>query len=180
MPDILFVNMPWSGVNIPSLGLALLTSILKEQEELEAETYYGNLHFSELLQKHFDSLDDPGRFDCSDGIDRLTRFRRQEYYSRDLVDEYIFSSHTKTPGSEEDEAYWKVFAEHDENRHTMAMWKEARKVVAPFLDEALEEIQRRNCKVIGFTSMFGQNVASLMLAERVKQVMPDAKQPKKV
>ena len=173
MPDILFVNMPWSGVNIPSLGLALLTSILREQG-LEAETYYGNLHFSELLHRHFDDIDDLQPFDCDDGVDRLARFIKQEYYSRDLVDEYIFSSHKLTPGGEQDAAYWRVFTEHEENRYAVDLWQEARKVVAPFLDEALAEVQRHDCKIIGFTSMFGQNVASLLLAERIKQAMPDS------
>ncbi len=48
----------------------------------------------------------------------------------------------------------------------------ARQAVAPFLDACLAEIVERRPRVLGFTSIFQQHVASLALARRVKAVLP--------
>lgn len=171
MSKILFINMPWSSVCIPSLGLALLSSILK-QRGVEASTYYANLDFSQLLYEHFESLPENqlSRFD--DGlVGRTRQFLTQEYYSRDLVDDYIFSSCAEEH-HKDDDAFWDLFGESQENRKATPLWKEARNIIPAFLDACMREIKIRDCKIFGFTSMFGQNIASLMLAERIKAEIP--------
>jgi ribosomal peptide maturation radical SAM protein 1 len=49
----------------------------------------------------------------------------------------------------------------------------ARDRAVSFLDWCVEEIVRRPPKVLGFTSMFEQHLASLALARRLKQALPD-------
>jgi len=172
MSRILFVNMPWSAVHIPSLGLALLTSIL-EQRGVKTSTYYANLDFSEMLYGHLATFQTNDASEPGSTV-RLNQFLTQEYYSRELVDEYIFSSSADDENSVRDRAFWNLFSESRENRESVPLWLEARKLVPAFLDHCVEEIKRRGCKIVGFTSMFGQNAASLALAKRIKHKIPES------
>ena len=49
----------------------------------------------------------------------------------------------------------------------------ARSFVDAFLDECLEEIVAARPRVVGFTSIFQQHLASLSLAKRIKAVLPE-------
>ena len=169
---MLLVNMPWSAVQIPSLGLALLTSIL-EQRGIRTSTYYANLDFSEMLYEHFATS--PTGFEFGPGSSiRLMQFLTQEHYSRDLVDEYIFSSSANDENIARDQAFWGLFSECDESRESVPLWQEARKLVPAFLDRCMEEIRRRDCRIVGFTSMFGQNARIAGVAKRIKHELPES------
>jgi len=49
----------------------------------------------------------------------------------------------------------------------------ARAAVASFLDDCFDEVVRRRPRILGFTSVFQQQLASLALASRVKQALPE-------
>ncbi|HXB89808.1 RiPP maturation radical SAM C-methyltransferase [Mycobacterium sp.] len=48
-----------------------------------------------------------------------------------------------------------------------------RAAVASFLDDCVDEVMRRRPRILGFTSVFQQQIASLALASRVKQALPE-------
>ena len=125
-----------------------------------------------MLYEHFATS--PTGFEFGPGSSiRLMQFLTQEHYSRDLVDEYIFSSSANDENIARDQAFWGLFSECDESRESVPLWQEARKLVPAFLDRCMEEIRRRDCRIVGFTSMFGQNAASLALAKRIKHELPE-------
>src|SRR5262249_35990741 len=49
----------------------------------------------------------------------------------------------------------------------------ARELVGPFLDACVAEVVARRPRVLGLTSIFQQQLASLALAKRVKAALPD-------
>ena len=103
---------------------------------------------------------------------RRTRFLTQDYFPRTLVDEYIFSANYNKKDEKDKRKYWDLFLEREENRLMYRFWKEAQTLVPGFIEDCLEEIRARQPDVVGFTSMFGQNMSSLSLARRIKQELP--------
>lgn len=171
MSRVLLVNMPWSAVSIPSLGLGLLSSILKNQG-IQASIYYANIHYSQILVHHHSSLLHKQESSIEEMEDNERGFLVQESDARDLVDEYIFSSIYYAYNEEENQKYWDLYLSRDGNRQSISRWQEAQKLIPRFYDEAIAEIKDRNCRIIGFTAMFGQNISSLALARRIKQEIP--------
>ena len=54
----------------------------------------------------------------------------------------------------------------------VAELKRARRLAAPFLERALAEVLAHRPRLVGFTSVFQQHVASLALARRIKEASP--------
>ncbi|MCI0570985.1 MAG: RiPP maturation radical SAM C-methyltransferase, partial [Myxococcaceae bacterium] len=62
---------------------------------------------------------------------------------------------------------------HPVSEAVIARLLAAREEVDAFLDECLEEVVAARPKLVGFTSIFQQHLASLALARRVKEALPD-------
>jgi ribosomal peptide maturation radical SAM protein 1 len=61
---------------------------------------------------------------------------------------------------------------HTFDESVIAGMRRAREVAEPYLDQCLRDVPWESYDLIGFTSTFGQNVASLALARRIKQRHP--------
>jgi ribosomal peptide maturation radical SAM protein 1 len=166
-PDgVLLVCMPFGGVFSPSIGLSLLKAELAAQR-IPAHVLYCSIRFAELVGQDFYHKLSNGGLPSVDN----------------LAGEWIFSR-ALFGASPENEAY----VDEILRKRTTWMTTESEKPASPalierilrarcevdgFLEWCRDEVLRARPKVVGFSSMSQQHVASLALARLVKQSLPE-------
>lgn len=165
--DVLLVSMPFGPLFSPSLGLSLLQPQLAARG-LTCRIEYFTLPFAERIGESLYSKI------CSEN----------RAMSRAFVGEWIFSHALFDWSAEHDERY---FAEvllkppawlgrnptrppaPGELRAILA----ARDAATEFIDWCADRIVASRPRIVGFTSVFQQHLASLALARRIKARLPD-------
>lgn len=166
--NVLFVNMPFSSL-FPSIGVSLLTSILKSRG-IGARVEYLNLDYAARVGP------ETYRFLCV-GVP-----------SQALIGDYVFASCLSPDRGRDYDAYFRwVYDEfltpdghvavspHTFAVHPVASGERLRllcETAGQFLDDCLERIDWLAYDVVGFTTTFAQNTASLALACRLKERYP--------
>jgi ribosomal peptide maturation radical SAM protein 1 len=159
--------MPFGHVFSPSIGLSLLKAELAAQG-LPASIRYFSLRFAELIGRHlYHGIASDTRPSIEDLVGEWI-FSRALFGSRAWDGEYVdeilrrhatwTSNHAAPPASD-------AFIDRI---------LRARERSADFLQWCLGEVLRARPRLVGFTSMFQQHVASLALACLVKQSLPEA------
>jgi hypothetical protein len=163
---IVLVCMPFGHVFSPSIALGLLKAELAEQG-LTADVRYFSIRFAELVgQAFYYGVSCEGRPSLQDlagewifsGALFGNRVDEREY-----IDEVLrrrFRRGTRRPSPAASPALIRRI-------------ERARQRVDGFLEWCLDEIVRVRPKIVGFTSMFQQHVASLALAQRIKEARPE-------
>ena len=167
MPDVLLINMPFTNLFTPSIGLGLLKASLTGNG-ISAKGIDFHLRFAELIGQ-----------EVYHSIERKT-------YPEHLVGEWIFSEslfhNSKNSNLENyvssvlrintvdlgEPVYGETLLNELEAGIQMARGR-----VNDFLDECLERVLTHHPRVVGFTSMFAQHVAALSLAKRIKSSQPE-------
>ncbi|HUS11176.1 MAG TPA: RiPP maturation radical SAM C-methyltransferase [Pyrinomonadaceae bacterium] len=166
--DVALVNMPFGSLQTPSIGLSLLQASLG-RFNICSHIFYFTFRFAELIG--------PSTYS------RITT----ETHSHDLVGEWIFSPalfpgrsnselkqyvvdvlDKRLNGSSQACAYLRPLPGDFVNEIVSAGGK-----VEGFLTECLEKIAECAPAVVGFTSVFQQQLSSLSLAKRIKERCPD-------
>ncbi|MFN7918188.1 MAG: RiPP maturation radical SAM C-methyltransferase [Vicinamibacterales bacterium] len=164
MADVVLVSMPFGPLQRPSLALSLLQPPL-DARGISTQVRYLAIPFAERI-----------------GVD-LYQSIASGYRptTREQAGEWVFSHalHAQTP--EQVNAYLDEvlrrkghFGSHavPPKRLVDAVVR-ARDAVLPFLDECADLVLDANPRLVGFTSIFQQHVASLALARRLKARRPD-------
>jgi ribosomal peptide maturation radical SAM protein 1 len=152
---IALVNMPFSSIVRPSIGISLLKSAI-EKHGFNCDNYYFNLKFPLYigLENYITISDAPPTA---------------------LVGEWIFSD--AAFGYKIDDGYLNEiddkFARRRKGSLTPELLMSIREKVEPFLYDCLETVDWNSYDIIGFTSVFEQNVASLAMARRIKERWPN-------
>ena len=152
---VLLVCMPFSGVGRPPLGISLLRAALV-REGVECDIAYPNLRLAETLgAASYDRIADQlpveamaGEWVFSAALNQRGRSPDQEY-----VDEIL-------------RARWKL-PEQD-----VDLIRDARSQASRFLRELFATVAWDRYQLVGFTSSFMQNAASLALARMIKEKYP--------
>jgi ribosomal peptide maturation radical SAM protein 1 len=166
--DVVLINMPFTNLTAPSLALGLLRASLTRLG-VSAKSLYFHLRFAEII-----------------GRDLYVTIET-ETYPEQLVGEWVFAeSLFQHPKSRDLESYVKNILEiktidmPDEPVYSKDLLdrlipaiKKAKTAVAAFLDECVETVLSYEPRIVGFTSLFQQHVASLSLAARIKSLSPD-------
>lgn len=168
MSEVVLVNMPFTVLSAPSIALGLLKSALTR---IGVNSTSLNLHlrFAELISQ--------------DTYTYIEKIAHPEH----LVREWIFSeslfNHPKNKDVDDyrravlsvktvDDPERPIYSEACLDEFVPAILK-ARARVEDFLDQCLETVLAYRPRVVAFTSMFEQHVASLSLAKRIKSLRPD-------
>ncbi len=163
--DVVLVSMPFGPLFNPSFGLSLLKSALV-RTGISVEVRYFTIAFAELVGEPAYS-----------GI-----ALNGEVVARELAGEWVFSRGLFDESPRDVDRYIEDIlvkrSAHPSkgkpvSRGLLNHILKARDRAIAFLDWCVEEIVRRPPKVLGFTSMFEQHLASLALARRLKQALPD-------
>jgi ribosomal peptide maturation radical SAM protein 1 len=168
MIDVLLVSMPFGPLMSPSLGLSLLQPQV-EARGLSCRIEYFTLPFAERIGERLYS--------------KITTESRA--MSRAFVGEWIFSHALFDWDAAHDERY---FADvllkppswlgrnptRPPGRGELRAILQARDAARTFVDWCADRIVAAQPKIVGFTSVFQQHLASLALAKRVKTRLPGA------
>lgn len=160
---IVLVSMPFDSPFHPSMGLSLLKAGLASSG-IPVSILYLTLRFAERI-----------------GTSAYANIEWLVPSVRDLCGEWVFSAALFGPAHADPEPYlrdvvrpgWPPRDDESVREAFIADLLAARDDVDAFLDEAVDDIARRRPRIVGFTSVFQQQVASLALARRLKQRHPD-------
>ena len=155
---VALVNMPFSSSKYPSIQLGTLASLLKSQS-IGVKTHHLYLHFAYQL-----------------GVP----FYEVLCQKRGLLGEWLFSHllFRENPRNGEYARMFKpIFEEvHRETGCPPSSLSDLKTTGAPqYLTRMLTEIDWSRYQVVGFTSTFDQNVASLTMAKLIKDLYPSVR-----
>lgn len=155
---IALINMPFGFHIYPSIQLGTLSTLLKAHGH-EAKSFYLNLHFAH-------QIDLP--------------VYEQICEKRFLVGEWLFS-HLLFGHTSGNKNYVREFKNHIEdvcrsiNRPLEFLLEVKTRMVPEFLQWSLNAFDWGRYDVVGFSSTFNQNVASVTLAKLIKEKYPSVK-----
>jgi ribosomal peptide maturation radical SAM protein 1 len=155
---VLLISMPFGALERQALGLSILKARLTE-EAIPCDLRYLAFAFAEMIgteDYYFLSNDIPHTAFAGEWIFARALYgdaeRSPERYLREVLEEE-----------------WQLAAE------SISRVVAARTVAEPFVAHCLEAIPWKDYAVVGFTSTFEQNLASLALAKRIKSLHPEIK-----
>lgn len=158
---VALVNMPVSQLEIPSLGLSLLKAEMAERN-IHTDIHYLSNWFGEAI-----------------GYPLYSTLARGEPMVHDLNAEWLFAEALWGPDEERDNDYLNLIVQGGSQHHQkkssaqeLAQYAErllaARRKVGPFIERCLHQINWSSYQVVGFSSTFQQQIASLALAKQLK------------
>lgn len=156
--DIVFVNMPIAEIQRPSIALGLLQSILGKAG-MDVHVAYANLWFAEYI-----------------GLDSYLQVQNSR--TQDVLGDWLFAE-AAFPGHRVDtEAYVRhlllasrSLANQPEGDAIFAL-AALRDHASRFVSEAADRIVAMGPRIVGCTSMFQQNVASLAVLRLIRERAP--------
>ena len=153
MKKVALVNMPFASAGYPAIGISLLQAALRRRE-IDCDLHYLNLNFASLI-----------------GLERYLWISESLHLT--LAGEWIFARVLFGDRIPPDEDYRRdVLLPKSGGELTvdgLLTVFHARERVPEFLDRCLDAIDWSQYGIVGFTSTFQQNCASLALAQLIKQ-----------
>ena len=161
--DVCLVNMPYCGIERPSIGLGLLKAIL-QQFGVSSEIIYANLKFAEKVGVVRYSIPD--------------QWTAVEHFAG----EWSFTA-AAFRKDEPDVEYFEGLDQLLKVRLGANDTPRTRKLIAagirdlaqfarPFIDQMAMSVLERKPRIVGCTSMFQQHCASLALLRRIRELAP--------
>jgi len=168
MSEVVLVSMPFTILSAPSIALGLLKSALT-RVGVTSRSLHFHLRFAELIGQDaytlIEEITHPEHLArewiFSESLFRHSKNRDLDGYVREVLS-------VKTV----DDPERPIFSEACLSELVPAILK-ARARVEDFLDQCLETVLALRPRIVGFTSMFEQHIASLSLAKRIKSHRSD-------
>ena len=164
MADVVLVSMPFGPLHWPSLGLSLLQPQLASRGVSSTIRYF-TIRFAERIGERLYS----------------TIAMSERMSMREQAGEWIFSHALADQTAEQAERYVEEILQkrsgYITKKAAIPGWlidgmRRARTRVGPFIERCLDEIEEAKPAIVGFTSVFQQHVASLVLAKQIKARWP--------
>lgn len=147
MEKVLLINMPFSSIKWPALGISLLKPML-QQRNISCDVKYFNIDLAMMI-----------------GIDL---YEDIAIYPQHLIGEWLFAQHVfdgRLPSKAEYKRY--LLAQYHNPKGCDAIFQ-VKKAIKPFLDHCIESTRWQDYALVGFGLMFEQSLASIALAKRIK------------
>lgn len=155
MKKVLLISMPFGALERQALGISLLKSALAKKQ-FACDIRYFNYDFADFIgfdNYQWVSADLPYTAFAGDWLFTEVLYNSCGKCDYEYISEVLTSTWNLTPA--------------DTNR-----LQQLRGFVAPFLQHCLQQIEWKQYDVVGFTSTFEQNIASLALAKTLKMLFP--------
>ncbi|MEU6770380.1 RiPP maturation radical SAM C-methyltransferase [Streptomyces sp. NPDC046759] len=153
------VTMPWHPLDLPSLQLGLLNRLVRQARPVDEVTeFHGSLRWAEFLLEHSGGRLRPGDY-VSVGSDAIFHGLGDWVFSGVLYDDPGWGL-----------ARLRDYAAARDVRIDTAL--AMRPYAAAFVTACADEVLAAEPDVVGFTTTFMQNVASLALARELKRRRP--------
>ena len=150
--DVVFVSMPFGPIYVPSLALGLLRALLGG---ISSRTFYFGFDFTARV-----------------GIDLYQRVAFRGIPDIALAGEWIFQPALFPEAPMADERYLNEILRPAVPESLVQPLCAARETSAAFIAECAERVLACRPRIVAFTTVFQQNVASLALARALKQADP--------
>ncbi|MFD9623908.1 RiPP maturation radical SAM C-methyltransferase [Streptomyces virginiae] len=157
--DVVLVTMPWQSLDRPSLPLGILRSVSESNSLAIPNTYYGNLRWMEYCQEKEPEL-----------IQIANYFEVSEGGISNSIGDWIFSDALNGRANGDYAEYKALLEASGVDIQNALNW---RKHAKGFINLAAQEVLAMNPKIIGISTTFMQNAASLAFAAQVKNTRPD-------
>jgi magnesium-protoporphyrin IX monomethyl ester (oxidative) cyclase len=159
MYKIALVNMPLGNLHLPSVALTQLRAVARKRfgERVSVDVHYLNQQFALYL-----------------GLPAYTELNSFAHHSSGLG-EWFFRE-VAFPGAPDtsDEYFQRYYPQHDpRNRMLKAAVDQKRSGLARFFGQMIDRHGLDRVDMVGFTSMFSQNVATIAMARLIKARNPD-------
>ncbi|GHO88866.1 RiPP maturation radical SAM C-methyltransferase [Dictyobacter formicarum] len=166
--DVILVSMPFGPLRQPSMGLSLLKATLNP-DHIATKILYFTLPFAKLIGPalyEYIAAGHPNTTDLvGEWIFSATLFDSSDCHSQAYIEQIL---------RQEARMYQELFGKRvraaDELVDDVLM---ARTQAEDFLAACVQEVLAYKPRMVGFTSVFQQHVASLALAQRLKERLPD-------
>jgi len=176
--ELLFITMPWASAIHPSIGVGLLSSILRETN-LPSSTLYGNLLMPRPSGPSVYAIDDPGYYeDRTAGLAFVPHLYPETDPKRigSAVAERYMQLVTREGQLSFDRRSWDWHLYEHLRTSLMCQTQEDVSRARTCLNRCLERIEHLNFDIVGFSLTFEtQLIASLALARLIRQRWPDRK-----
>jgi ribosomal peptide maturation radical SAM protein 1 len=156
--------MPFKDLRHPPIQLGILESCLA-REGISARSHSLELAFMEHLQANTGQAADAGALTIAD----YQQIAHQAFVVQ--LGDWIFKVPPYAESASDDEAYLACISGETPDQ-CIANAKRMRELVPSFLDAAAKELLEGAPRVIGFSSVFQQNIPSLVLAKILKEKDP--------
>jgi ribosomal peptide maturation radical SAM protein 1 len=160
--DLVLISMPFGILNHPSIALSLLSGSLSSMQ-VSSKIIHFTLPFAEMIGPSLYKSIALGRHSTIDQVGEW--IFSKALFSNYNTDDYI--KNVILAGTSLD--HLGLTSSVDEFCHSIL---ELRDKVDDFLTWCLNEVIKIQPRIVGFTSVFQQQVASLALAQRIKQYDP--------
>jgi len=151
--EVLLLNMPFVSLARPAIGISLLKARLAE-EGIDCAIGYGSLFFAEWV----------GLSSYKLILDRIS----PAMFAGDwLFSQWLF------PDRDQSVYLATLRRQLNENDSDFAMVLSMAKQISPFLEACLDRFHVAEFDLVGFTTTFEQNLASLALARLIKERYPE-------
>ena len=150
---IALINMPFAALDTPSLALGLFKSKLNNLG-MDCDVRYLNFDFAEFVGT-----------ENYDFVLRLSAVMAGEQ----LFAKSVFGQQVPT----DNEYYRQMLASESMGREVPQRLEQIRPAVTVFLQQCLDSMPWARYDVVGFTTLFEQNLPSLALAKLIKQHWPN-------
>lgn len=153
MTSVLLLNMPWVSVARPAIGVSLLKARLRD-EGIPCDVRYPNLLFADRI-----------------GMEAYELVNEQispAFFTGDwLFAQFLFGSQIDLDGYV---ATLRHYLGADDRYETILS---LRSQVPAFLEDCIDRFKVARYEIVGFTTTFEQNLASLALARLIKSRFPE-------
>ena len=163
--SVVLVAMPWHALSLPSLQLTLLQAVL-ERASIRTEVFTLPLTFMQHCCDETADLPESEQIGIADYAAVVRECDRVG------LGDWIFAVPPFRDQQKPDEQYLAFVEKRGVPQATIQKALTFRRLVPSFLQRSCDEILASGASVVGFTSSFSQNVASLALAQILKQRNP--------
>ncbi len=158
MKRVLLISMPFGALDRPALGISLLKANLQRQG-YDCDIRYFTFTFAEHI-----------------GFETYQWITNELPYTA-FVGDWLFTSSLYGERSTLDQQYISDILQQEwrMNNNGIQRLLQCRSAILRFIDSCMQTVLWDEYGLVGFTSTFVQNIASLALAKRIKQQYPEIK-----
>jgi len=162
MGRVALVNMPWVSLQRPSIALGILKEVLKA-DGIGADVFYLNLRMAARMDLDtYTTISD-------------TTLAGEWFFSRHLFGDALLRTNindTTSPDAPRRKSETDLGSQLIQLGRNM---ESVHRLIPEFIQDCLDNIPWSTYDIVGFTSVFAQQVASLLLAKRIKELHPAIK-----
>jgi ribosomal peptide maturation radical SAM protein 1 len=159
MYRVALINMPFANLNMPSLALSQLKSILEEhfKDQIRVDIYYLNHNFANHM-----------------GVDFYNDVSSRQDSQNSGLGDWFFRQ-IAFPALPNNAAVYltRYFPQRDDQSSTLkGLILKSRRGLERLMEDLIAKYELDKADLVGFTSMFMQNVAVFAMAQKIKERNP--------